>query len=377
MIDLNKLNVSLTKHGAHKIAELIQKFDIEEVLNHVDDRNLGIHIDLAQARKNLSFSRSGIIPEYWKEIKKHGDIFINHCVLFTIIFSHYKFILAMQRSKGRFGIGLIKRDEILRGKEYTNFACIFRELGFSENHNTKYFEYNFSTVFNEKSYSAFIKRIINDKLNFAGKEYPEVLIDVCIENNFNYIFGLNQQEFRKWIASGETAVQSPNVDLDYDFEEDQDINDFTFEQGHLKRSTDKIEMRIKEKNIKVTNLHDEIQDELYDELIEIYGKNCVGSENDTGFGVRIDLVVKEENNFTFYEIKTDNSLRKCIRSAFSQLMEYTYWPDQSRSNKLIIVSPNEIYENAKKYLQHLRKKFNIPLYYQQYIENEKRFTEIV
>jgi len=58
--DLGQLTVSLTKHGAHKIAELLKAFPAENVLDQTRDKYQSINIDRAQAEKNLSVNaRSG------------------------------------------------------------------------------------------------------------------------------------------------------------------------------------------------------------------------------------------------------------------------------------------------------------------------------
>ncbi len=59
MTDLNKLTVSLTKHGAHKIAALLKNYDADKILKHLTDRELGIKINSSQAKKNLSTNRAG------------------------------------------------------------------------------------------------------------------------------------------------------------------------------------------------------------------------------------------------------------------------------------------------------------------------------
>ena len=75
--DLKKLIVSLTKHGAHKIAFLLQKFDKDDILNHLSGDYMDINIDPAQTRGILSINQAGIAPDLWNEIKKYGleDIF--------------------------------------------------------------------------------------------------------------------------------------------------------------------------------------------------------------------------------------------------------------------------------------------------------------
>ena len=67
----------------------------------------------------------------------------------------------------------------------------------------------------------------------------------------------------------------------------------------------------------------------------------------------------------FYEIKSYNNIKSCIRDGIGQLMEYTYWPNQNNADKLIVVSQklNGI-EDAKTYMENVRFITNLPIYYQ-------------
>jgi hypothetical protein len=63
--NLDQLRVSLTKHGAHKVAFLISNFDKDEILDNVWGKYQDIHIDRAQASNILSENSKGEIPELW------------------------------------------------------------------------------------------------------------------------------------------------------------------------------------------------------------------------------------------------------------------------------------------------------------------------
>ena len=64
MLDLGRLSVSLTKHGAHKLALLLAKYDKDDILNRLWDEEPGINIETAQAKKNLSVNSSGVVLSY-------------------------------------------------------------------------------------------------------------------------------------------------------------------------------------------------------------------------------------------------------------------------------------------------------------------------
>lgn len=58
-------------------------------------------------------------------------------------------------------------------------------------------------------------------------------------------------------------------------------------------------------------------------LCEKYGYENVSFEHRIG-GKKIDIVLRDNNSFVFYEIKSNNSAKACIRDAIGQLLEYAY-----------------------------------------------------
>lgn len=149
--------------------------------------------------------------------------------------------------------------------------------------------------------------------------------------------------------------------------------EFKFESGHNDGKTNTTSSyKSLKKNIDL--FHNHIQTAVYTNLVEKYGINNVGTEQKTGLGTKIDIVVRDKNSYIFYEIKTTNVIKLCIREALPQLMEYAYYPNVNRANKLIIISPNEVTNEAKLYLKQLRDKFSIPIYYQEFIVNKDQLN---
>lgn len=142
-------------------------------------------------------------------------------------------------------------------------------------------------------------------------------------------------------------------------------NQFEFSSGHNQKK-DKTKSTYEEHTSEVDLVHNRIQTKLYKQFVKQFGKENVGTEQDTGYGSQIDLVLKDNERFIFYEIKTSYSVRLCIRKALSQLLEYGYYPENENAERLIVVSPNKITKEAKKYMKSLRKNFDIPVYYQSY-----------
>lgn len=123
-------------------------------------------------------------------------------------------------------------------------------------------------------------------------------------------------------------------------------------------------------------VHNQIQDQIFEQLTKAHGKDNVSCEQDTGFGAKVDIAVRSPGGYTFYELKTANTSKQCIREALAQLIEYAYYPGESRASKLIIVGSVDLSRESKKYLENLRSKFSLPLYYRKFdLETKKLGSE--
>lgn len=115
---------------------------------------------------------------------------------------------------------------------------------------------------------------------------------------------------------------------------------------------------------KVDSSFDPYHDKLQNALCALLRNNCkneyktVDIEKD-----RVDIKAKTHSDkWHYFEIKTDNP-KLSIRNAFGQILEYSYWPDLERAEKLIIITDNAPDSDTKKYLAHIRRKFNLPIFY--------------
>ncbi len=115
--------------------------------------------------------------------------------------------------------------------------------------------------------------------------------------------------------------------------------------------------------------HNELQAALHSWLSRRYGQQAVGTEQGTGIGARtrIDVVLRVDDRFWFYEIKIASSARACIREALAQLLEYSFWPGAQQADRLIIVGEPPLDAKAASFLVGLRKRFSLPIYYQQLV----------
>jgi len=373
-MSLERLNVSLTKHGAYKVAVLLKNYDIKNAISHLHDEELNIDIDEAQAKKNLNYFSSSHIPEYWDKIRLRKDL--NIYVLLSIIFSHHELLNAMKSSQNRYGRGIILRDEIVVGKVYTNLANNFEELGYIIEHNELLFEYDISYIFSKSFNVEYFRLIILDKFKNIG--IPEIDFEkTLIDNQINGVFGLNESEFLTWLYSGKVEVTRESHNEYWGINQSERNTPFKFVPRHIDRRASPIRVYTKTGEIEVTQLHIKIQNELYKKVLSDSGKENVGTEIEVNYQDKIDLVEKNEISYRFFEIKTYVNDRQNIREALSQLLEYAYWPNTERCNSIVIVAPAKLTEEGMQYLSFLRSKFGIPVFYWWYNQTANMFIQMI
>ena len=148
-----------------------------------------------------------------------------------------------------------------------------------------------------------------------------------------------------------------------------DESGFTFRPEH---QLDRPERRYRTDAIRATGQnevylrHSQLWDVLEQELRSELG-NQVEAEYSDGADGRVDLIAQRGDDLEFYEIKIGPSARLCIRQALGQLMEYGFWPGAAGPAKLFVVGEPPLDGKAEKFLQSLREKFKIPIYYRQVV----------
>jgi hypothetical protein len=360
MTDLSKLRVSLTKHGAHKIAALLKAFSASAVLDMVEDKYDDIDIDRAQAAKNLSADDQGTVPSLWDEAKLLGNDAIEGLVLVAIIFSHKDLIDAMMKAGKGNMMGTVLRGQVIDGKAYTNLSCVLQELGFTTGHDESRVSYDLSRIFNTSGVPKLVRGLLSLKLKSAGWDGKNDLADELLALDLHKVFAVSPEYLKSWLQSKGLPPPPEEVTV-----EDEGAEfEFHFQSGHNPKKEGEVEHKTRKERAKARMLHNEIQTALYNYLALIHGKENVGTEN-----CGVDVVVKLEDGCVFYEIKTDNSVVACIRQAIGQLLEYAYWPDKENAKRLVIVSQNGLTAKTKLYLEHLRTRFGMPIYYEQFDVN--------
>jgi len=138
---------------------------------------------------------------------------------------------------------------------------------------------------------------------------------------------------------------------------------FTFRPGCSMKAPSAVATQA-QRQLDLALRHNELQEALYRRLAAQYGKESVGTENSSGVGTRIDLVVRRQNEYWFYEIKTALSARACLREAVGQLLEYAFWPGAQGATRLIVVGEAAIDDDGVEYLLRLRERFALPIEYE-------------
>lgn len=139
---------------------------------------------------------------------------------------------------------------------------------------------------------------------------------------------------------------------------------FSFRPGFRAKATSATATQA-QMELDISLRHNALQDALYHRLIEEYGSEKVGTEHPSGVGSRVDVVVCQDGEYWFYEIKTLHSPRACIRQALGQLLEYSYWPGSQNAARLIVVGETALDEDGRRYLHTLKQRFSLPIEYEQ------------
>jgi hypothetical protein len=107
-------------------------------------------------------------------------------------------------------------------------------------------------------------------------------------------------------------------------------------------------------------VQNQLQNELFKILVSRYGKQSVVMEE--GF---VDIKLRTGEAVTLLEVKSDSRPRFAIREALGQLLEYAFVAeaDGETVKELIVAGPGELRPRDRDYLEHLRKRWELPLRY--------------
>lgn len=114
-----------------------------------------------------------------------------------------------------------------------------------------------------------------------------------------------------------------------------------------------------------SDVHSCIQNKLK-QCLENNGYKVIPEATHRNDKSKIDLVAQKDGKTIYYEVKPYNKSIHCIREALGQLLEYCYYEKSDKyhhADELVIVGPIDIDEYGRKFLEKLKEKHNIPIYY--------------
>lgn len=183
---------------------------------------------------------------------------------------------------------------------------------------------------------------------FLGNRQPARKIDYeKILDDFDRLLSLY-----RYVESGGTTAPLPLPKTGFDFR-----------PGCSKKVTT-AKATLAEKELDLDLRHNLLQEALYRRLASKFGKDNVRTEQPSGVGTQIDVVVRMKNEYWFYEIKTALTPRACLREAIGQRLEYGYWPGAQEPSRFIVVGESPTDEDGQEYLCRLRKRFSLPIEYE-------------
>ena len=185
------------------------------------------------------------------------------------------------------------------------------------------------------------KIFFNIRFKFKDVIQPDELIEIA-ENDIN-------------ITTNRYKLLPRKSEIEFGVEDDDD------ETEGNKKNTNK-RRKVFNSDCEYVPYHDQMQNAIHELLKkEEYNYKKVYIEKG-----RVDIkAITQQDTWHYYELKTDNP-KQSIRKALGQILEYAYFPDTEKAEKLIIIADGKPDENVIKYLNHIRDKFDLPISYRHF-----------
>lgn len=89
----------------------------------------------------------------------------------------------------------------------------------------------------------------------------------------------------------------------------------------------------------------------------------------------VDIRASKQGIPHFFEVKTYDTAKACIREALGQILEYNHYPKNRRAADMFIVGPNMATSEDKDYLKYLRDNYKIRVFYLWYNEKSNALSQ--
>ncbi len=185
--------------------------------------------------------------------------------------------------------------------------------------------------------------LFNIKFKFKDLEQPDELIE--IDNS-----DINITTHRYKLLPEKTMIS-----FGVEHENDEESS-----EGNKKNI--KKRKRVYDSDCEYDPYHDQMQNAIHELLkTDKYDYNKVFIERS-----RVDIkAITKDGIWHYFELKTDNP-KLSIRKAIGQIMEYAYYPNAEKAEKLIIISDKDPNNATIDYLKHIRAKFDLPITYRSF-----------
>lgn len=121
------------------------------------------------------------------------------------------------------------------------------------------------------------------------------------------------------------------------------------------------QLRTVVRTYQANQIHNKLQNALYDKLVAKYGKNRVLYEKKY-----VDVMLDLPEQIIFYEVKPYSSVMECIREALGQVLAYVFsnMKDDGRERKIVVVGPSPPNESEQKFVDYVKSLLDIEFDYE-------------
>ena len=148
---------------------------------------------------------------------------------------------------------------------------------------------------------------------------------------------------------------------DENLEDDDDDTDF---------KDDTVVYKVDKKTVEMDLLHKRMQKAIKEILLK-EGYHRVYLENE-----HVDIkAITTAGVWHYFELKTYNA-KEALREAIGQILEYVHYPHTTKAEKMFIIGTGEPCEKDVQYLELLRNKYKIPVWYRWYSTQDNTLHEI-
>lgn len=206
-------------------------------------------------------------------------------------------------------------------------------------------------IYQEKGW---IKEMMDDVSRVGGK--VDEFVQSCM---FNVKFKFSEAE----ILYSNPKILDPhslghryhlmNKKSEIRFLEDEKSNAYTFDTRNTVISEDNLRLKI------MSNVEKHLND--------IYTYVDKNQQKTNSFNRKIDFVAFDsKTNESHFILISTSSARNSLNELLGPIMEYSYYPQEKRADKLLIIGSVPPDESDNVYMENLRTNFNIPIWYKWY-----------